>query len=292
MNGPLATIIIPTYNEAGRLGLCIDSLRRQSVTDWEMIVVDDGSRDNTEEVVAAYGDPRIRYLRNATNLGEPASRNVGIQAAQCEYIFFVDADCVAAVDWLEQGLRLFEQGGYAGLEGKLIFVSPDYRAVYSDRVVENLRGGQYMTANMAYRKSALVEAGLFDARLRRYCDRDIALKVLRCGEIHWSPELVVTHARTRWTPSSYFNYAKAAYYTVLIYKLNPENQAGHGIRWHVYAPEKLIAILLPPLVLLKLLTERFRTREDYILLALMYPRLIYERILLWKSAIQERVLLL
>jgi glycosyltransferase involved in cell wall biosynthesis len=291
MTVPRVSVIVPVYNDAQNIGNCIASVLSQTVCDLELIIVDDGSTDGTQQVIQRYPDQRIRYIRNDTNLGEPASRNVALECARAEYIFFVDADCIAAANWIEEGLRQFAAGNYLGVEGKLYFVSPGYKSVYSDRVVENLKGGEYMTANMAYRKDALFSAGLFDPVLKRYCDADMALRVKEHGEIKFAPQMVVTHAHSKWTRPAYFHYAKAVRYDVLVFKRHGRKY-NYTIHGRIYAPEKLLAIIFPPLVLVKLLLHRYKSKEDLALFLLMYPRLLYERLWLWKSCVEERVVLL
>ena len=265
---------------------------KQTRADWELIVVDDASSDTTAEVVGGFGDERICYLRNAVNVGPPGSRNRGVLASTADIVFFLDADCQAAEDWLEQGLKLFDEEDAEGLEGKLIYVAADYRPAYSDRIVENLTGGFYMTANMAYRKRALLEAGLFDPALRRYEDRDLALKVKRKGPIIFAPQMIVTHAHVKWTPRAYLRSAQAACFTVSMYKANREDQAAHRIYHRVYRPKELLAIVFPPLVLTELFAEQYRTLDDFLVLAMVYPRMVYERVLLWKASIREHILLI
>lgn len=87
----MISVIIPTYNRAGRIGEAIESVIAQTGRDWELIVIDDGSTDDTEEVVRSFGDDRIRYVRQE-NRGVSASRNVGIEKAKGELIAFLDSD--------------------------------------------------------------------------------------------------------------------------------------------------------------------------------------------------------
>lgn len=85
------SIIIPTYNRAAFLPKAIDSVLAQTYTDWELIIVDDGSTDNTSEVVRKYTDERIRYIYQE-NAERSAARNKGIQHATGEYVCFMDSD--------------------------------------------------------------------------------------------------------------------------------------------------------------------------------------------------------
>src|ERR1044072_1794023 len=87
---PLVSVIIPTYNSARFLAESIQSVLGQSFRDFELIVIDDGSTDNTEAVVAAFPEA-LRYVKKA-NGGPAAARNFGIREARGDFIAFLDAD--------------------------------------------------------------------------------------------------------------------------------------------------------------------------------------------------------
>lgn len=94
---PLVSIITPAYKAEPYIGQAIESVLAQTIPDWELIIVDDCSPDNTAKVVQRYlGDPRIKLLRNEQNIGEAASRNRALEAVQGEWITLLDAD-----DWYE-----------------------------------------------------------------------------------------------------------------------------------------------------------------------------------------------
>ncbi len=90
---PAVSVVIGTWNRAPLLGRCIESVLAQSISDWELIVVDDGSDDDSFAVVDPYlrRDPRIRYLRQA-NRGAPLARNAGILASSGRHLTFLDSD--------------------------------------------------------------------------------------------------------------------------------------------------------------------------------------------------------
>ena len=90
---PLVSVIVPTYNYGALIGETLECLRRQTLADWECVVVDDGSTDDTAEVVADFArrDPRIRYARQA-NQRQAVAKNTGLARACGRYIQFLDAD--------------------------------------------------------------------------------------------------------------------------------------------------------------------------------------------------------
>ncbi len=91
MSSPRVSVIIPTYNYGIYISEAIQSVLNQSFTDFELIVVDDGSTDHTAEVVRAFTDPRIKYIFQK-NAGLPAARNAGIKGSFGELLAFLDAD--------------------------------------------------------------------------------------------------------------------------------------------------------------------------------------------------------
>jgi glycosyltransferase involved in cell wall biosynthesis len=116
---PRVSVIIVTYNYGHFLGEAMQSVLDQTFQDWEVIVVDDGSTDNTREVVEAFGDPRIHYVYQE-NQGNPAARNTALRLVKGEYIAFLDADDV----WFPEKL----QKQVAQLDG----LAPTVGLVYGD----------------------------------------------------------------------------------------------------------------------------------------------------------------
>jgi len=98
---PLVTVVIPTYNHARYLGCALQSVLGQTYKNWEVIVIDNYSTDNTDEVMARFVAPNITYLKIHNNGVIAASRNAGIRAAKGEWIAFLDSDDWWTVDKLE-----------------------------------------------------------------------------------------------------------------------------------------------------------------------------------------------
>ena len=87
MNG-LVSIIMPSYNTANFIGETIKSVLEQTYKNWELLIVDDCSTDNTDEVVARYNDERITYMKNSKNSGAAVSRNKALNVARGKWIAF------------------------------------------------------------------------------------------------------------------------------------------------------------------------------------------------------------
>ena len=120
---PLVSIIMPTYNRAWIIMETIESIRRQTFRSWELIIVDDGSNDNTEQVVAAYKDIRIKLIK-AGRIGIGGkTKNIGISNAAGRFIAFIDSDDLWAETKLEKqldALNRYPEAGYC-LTGGYIF---------------------------------------------------------------------------------------------------------------------------------------------------------------------------
>ncbi len=109
----LVSIIMPSWNTARWIGESIESVINQTYKDWELIVVDDCSTDNTDEVVASYHDPRIRYLKNDKNSGAALTRNRALREAQGEWIAFLDSDDLWCSNKLERMIGFMKKNGYS-----------------------------------------------------------------------------------------------------------------------------------------------------------------------------------
>ncbi len=109
----LVSIITPSHNTALFIAETIKSVQAQTYTNWEMIIVDDCSTDNTDEIVATFlDDPRIRYLKNEKNIGAAVSRNYALREARGRWIAFLDSDDVWLPEKLEKQVAFMEHNNY------------------------------------------------------------------------------------------------------------------------------------------------------------------------------------
>lgn len=129
MNGPLVSIVTPTFNHARYLGKCIESLQAQTYPRWELVIVDDGSTDGTEKVVAQYADkdPRIRYVRQenqgVTKLGSTINRGVGLTSGELVTMFA--SDDIWPSDRLERQVPVFADPRVVLCLGRGRLIGPD-----------------------------------------------------------------------------------------------------------------------------------------------------------------------
>jgi glycosyltransferase involved in cell wall biosynthesis len=116
MSAPFFSVVIPVYNRAAELRPAIESVRAQSFQDFEIIVIDDGSRDNPQEVIESFRDPRLHFIRQP-NAGGGAARNRGIDETRGRFVAFLDSDDVFLPHHLESMHALLKDtqdiAGYA-----------------------------------------------------------------------------------------------------------------------------------------------------------------------------------
>ena len=106
---PKISVIMPVYNGDKYLKEAVDSILNQTFSDFEFIIIDDGSTDNTEQIIKSYDDKRILYIKNEQNLGVAESLNKGLDMAKGEYIARMDADDISLPERFEKQLQYMER---------------------------------------------------------------------------------------------------------------------------------------------------------------------------------------
>jgi glycosyltransferase involved in cell wall biosynthesis len=187
---PLVSVIIPAYNRAGSLRPAIESVTSQDFSDWELIVVDDGSVDDTGIVAESLADSRVRVIRHPTNRGASAARNTGIRAARGRYIAFLDSDDEWLPGKLTAQIAALEKGPEAPdllCTGFILRYTSGRRAVerrpqaisdWFDAMIDGCSVSPGST--LVVRRSCFEQAGFLDETLSRLEDWDW---LLRCLEI-------------------------------------------------------------------------------------------------------------
>ncbi|MGL4378530.1 MAG: glycosyltransferase family 2 protein, partial [Microcoleaceae cyanobacterium] len=168
-NTPLVSVVIPSYNCAKYVGEAIESVFAQTYSNYEIIVIDDGSQDNTREVLEKYHD-RVNYVYQK-NQGVSVARNHGIELAQGEFVAFLDADDYFFPDKLEAQMAIFQAKSHAGIvhsgwrrvnfQGEFIQdVQPWENVPYLDLEMW-LRWKPVLPSAMIFRREWLIKAGGF-----------------------------------------------------------------------------------------------------------------------------------
>lgn len=180
---PHISVVMPCYNNGAYVGQAIESVQKQTYDNWELVIVNDGSTDNSEEVINRYAqaDKRIRCIKQE-NRGVSAARNNGVKTATGEYICFLDAD-----DWLEQEcLKKSEE---------IFQKHQDLRAFYLKKCLVNEAGSRHefvdyygsydgvllwgMASTMVIRKTDFLSIGGYDEQMRSgWEDWDFSIRFL------------------------------------------------------------------------------------------------------------------
>jgi len=211
---PVISVVLPTFNRRDHLPRAIESVLAQTFTDFELIVVDDGSTDGSQEYIGGLTDLRMRYLRQAGNRGQSSARNAGIRAARAELIAFQDSDDV----WAPEKLAL---------QYDELCRHPDVAMVYADMLRVPSAGGPYLLAAPELRKGQLFDQrrsvyatfavgiqsclirrdvlrklSAFDEALRQYEDLDLFLRIVRKHRVLRIAQPLVTYYETADSVSS------------------------------------------------------------------------------------------
>ena len=185
---PTVSVIIPTYNRAHLITRAIRSVLDQTYGDFELIVVDDGSTDNTEGIVNGFNDPRIRYIRHDKNRGVAAARNTGIKAARGSYIAFQDSDDEWLPAKMEKQLQAFKNASpkvgvvYSGIwriEGnKRKHIGYHDKKGKEEDLCHNLLKKSFIYIPSAVvRKECFTKVGMFDGEISPADDWELWIRI-------------------------------------------------------------------------------------------------------------------
>lgn len=185
---PLISVIIPLYNKENFIENTLKSVLSQTFSDFEILVINDGSTDKSEEKVLGFKEAKIRYF-SKTNEGVSATRNFGIENAQGEYIAFIDADDIWENDFLENMNNLIlsfpNEKVFSGAI-KIQIENRVFNAEYSitkesPQIVDYFDGshlnGAICTSASVFEKSVFETVGNFDINLKRDEDTDLWIRV-------------------------------------------------------------------------------------------------------------------
>lgn len=197
----LVSAVIPTYNRGHVIQRAIESVSRQTYEPIEIIVVDDGSTDDTAMRIARMSVPGLRFYRSSENKGASAARNLGISQARGDFIAFLDADDEWLPEKTARQVAKFEKGPvtlgvvYSGYRA----VSPHWPPMdrypkHRGELFETLRVANVIrTSGAMVRRQVLDDVGGFDCGLPACEDLDLWLKIARKYSIDYIPEIAVQY---------------------------------------------------------------------------------------------------
>ena len=242
---PMVSVVICAYNAERTMLPCLESLRKLDYPNFEVIIVDDGSRDRTAEISMDF--PEFRLIRQP-NKGLSVARNVGLHAARGDLIAYTDSDCVVDPHWLTLMVRALTEKNFDGCGGPNYAPHEDgwveaccaaspgapCHVLTADDVAEHLAG-----CNMVFTKAALLKVGGFDPQFTSAGDDvDVCWRILDSGmRLGFCPSAFVWHFR-RNTIKAYYGqqrgYGRAE---AMLYSRYPErfNILGQ-IKWRGTIP--------------------------------------------------------
>lgn len=184
---PLVSVIIPTHNRSVLLERAVKSVRQQTYTRLEIIVVDDASTDDTAEVVKLISDSRIRYIRHVSNRGGSAARNTGIEIAQGKYIAFLDDDD----EWVSEKIEI-QLSALDDADAVLCSATLNGRSFAKRRAKEfvqlsDLRSGTFAAGGTGalLARAEVFKSLRFDETLLRCQDWDLFIRIAQSHRIRY-----------------------------------------------------------------------------------------------------------
>ena len=250
MRRPRCSVILPTYNRAGTLPRAVASVLAQDEPDFELIIVDDDSTDQTAAWLATLDDPRIRLARSERNQGPSAARNAGIEMATAPVLAFLDSDDVYCPNRLSLPLAVLAR-------------EPDVVCTLSSSRKEDKRGQARAAAlpaaklaapafewamladlvgvestSITVRTEHAVKAGGFCAALRRTEDREFLIRLARLGALRILPDILFEKT---WSPDGLSNeWAGAGRDLIPYFRARPEYLGAYRKLGHYLATKILV----------------------------------------------------
>ncbi len=224
------SVVVPVYNRGKTIRATIEQLLHQSLPPAEIIVVDDGSTDETAEVLESFGG-WIRVLTR-NNEGPASARNAGVRASTGALIAFTDSDCVPDEDWLREMVKGFYSPAIAGVGGKVCAASAGLVGEYIDlngwmnpqRAVDGTVL-YLVTANACFRSDLLFQVNLFDERFRNAGgeDTELSVRLRSIGyELAFVDSAIVRHHHRRTIRDYFKNIANHGEGQYILEKLWPQ----------------------------------------------------------------------
>jgi glycosyltransferase involved in cell wall biosynthesis len=178
------SIIIPTYNNKKYIGAAVASALNQTYHNIEVIIVNDNSTDNTENVIREFKDPRITYLKLDANQGVSNARNIGIKQSTGEYIAFLDSDDMYLETKIEEQINIFKTSQVSDIGVVYCgFKTIDERDVVLKEVFakgkkwDGITNGEFIGATPLIKRECFKKAGLFDTNLKYFEDMDLYFRI-------------------------------------------------------------------------------------------------------------------
>lgn len=200
---PKISVILPVYNASAFLKKAMDSIIDQTYTDWELIVINDGSTDNSEEIILSYTDKRIRYYNNEANLGLIASLNKAILLCSGEYIARMDADDISDPERFAKQINFLDKNTDYAMCGSFAQIIDD-RENITGKII-HVTDNDYLKVNLLFSvpfvhpsmmiRSEIFNEVLFDKEYIHAEDYDLWTRISRKHKVANIPDFLIKY---RW----------------------------------------------------------------------------------------------
>lgn len=300
-------VIVIAYNEEENISKCIDSLLTQSITNFNLVLINDGSNDKTHEIIKRYKDSRIIYVQSKNRKGYSLARNIGVKKSDSDIIFFIDADCEAEKDWLKTGYETYNKN-IIGVGGLTYKINNNFKkSIHSSH---DFKGAAFSTCNVSYQTKFLKKIKGFSNRYNEGSeDSDLFIRIQKFGEVVKNKNMTVYHHNKEkdlkkitillkrvktlvFLLKDYEEYLKSKKNREYIF--NKSNKINEiylkiGNLW-IIKPFFLYCVFFPPLIILYLKENKIKinTLRSVISIFLIYGYMILVRLIVWKTAIKER----
>ncbi|MFC1643530.1 glycosyltransferase [Chlamydiota bacterium] len=256
---PTISIIIPVYNGMNYIRESVQSVLGQSYSDWELLIVDDGSKDALVEYIESIQDPRVFYLPQPRNMGAPAALNRGILESSGKYICWLSHDDIFMPDKLKTQINFMNSHNEFGItytdfykidaDGATIetFLSPHYpKSKFPNKIIEE--GNFINGSSVMIRRECFNKAGLFDTKMKYVADGEMWARMMKYYDFGHVPGLLIK------------------------YRVHPMNQS-HNIAAMYYYKKRSLLRMLECLPLQRLIPEKMNSKEGcYLLASIFYKR--------------------
>lgn len=147
------SVIVPVYNTEIYLRKCIDSLLNQSFKDYEIIIINDCSKGNADEIIGEYNDKKIKYIKNKVNKGIGYNRNLGIKRAKGDYVCFIDSDDYVKYDFIE---KMYNKC----ISDNLDMCVCDFSYIYENKNIKTVKICNFENTNLSLNPKLLTQINL------------------------------------------------------------------------------------------------------------------------------------
>ncbi len=289
MTNNLVSIIIPTYNRAHLIGETLDSVLAQTYTNWECIVVDDGSTDTTDRVVEQYvkKDRRFQYHHRPIERqkGANACRNFGVKLSKGEYVIFLDSDDLLANKCLEKRvmnfslfpefeLLVFSMGHFVTRDNCFIDINRSFVNLDNLKTIEEYVFGRKLPWNMTrpiYKRKVFLMNFGFNENIQNFQDDEFHIRLLGLKDARYF-SIDETDCYYRIDQKSLEKYANLKGYQDIIDSL-----------YHYYTTVFLVLSKVEKVAYKKKLIKKFFSQLKYYVCPKLYPKQAFATISLFKS---------